>query len=78
MMGYGGLAGMGLFGPTGMLIGIVIWVVVIALTIWGVSALFSGRRGQQRQEDPLTILKRRYAHGEIDKQEYDEVKQTLA
>ena len=78
MMGYGGIAGMGLFGSTGMLIGLVFWVVVIALTIWGVSALFSGRRSQQRQEDPLTILKRRYAQGEINRAEYDQAKQSLA
>lgn len=78
MMGYGGLAGMGLFGPTGMLIGLVFWVVVIALTIWGVSALFGGTRRPRQEEDPLTILKQRYAHGEINRDEYDEANQTLA
>ena len=78
MMGYGGIAGMGLFGPVGMLIGMVFWLVVVVLAIWGVSALFSSTRTQRRQEDPLTILKRRYADGEIDRAEYEEAKQTLA
>ena len=78
MMGYGGIAGMGLFGSTGMLVGLVFWVAVIALTIWGVSALFSGARSPQREGDPLTILRQRYAQGEINRTEYDEAKQTLA
>ena len=78
MMGYGGIAGMGLFGPVGMLIGMAFWVVVVVLAVWGVSALFSGARAPRREEDPQTILKRRYAQGEIDRAEYEEAKQTLA
>lgn len=78
MMGYGGFGGLGLLGSGGMLIGMLFWLVVIGLMIWGVSALFSSGRGSQRDEDPLAILKRRYARGEIDRAAYEEAKQTLA
>jgi putative membrane protein len=76
-MGYGGIAGMGLFGPLGMLIGVAFWVLVVVLVVWGVSALFSGARGPQPEDDPLTILQRRYARGEINQAEYDQAKQAL-
>ncbi|MCC6175720.1 MAG: SHOCT domain-containing protein [Chloroflexi bacterium] len=77
MMGYGGIAGMGLFGPVGMLIGMAFWVVVVVLAVWGVSTLFSGASGPQHAEEPLTILQRRFARGEINQAEYDQAKRTL-
>ena len=77
-MGYGGIAGMGLFGPVGMLIGMAFWVVVVVLAVWGATALFSGARGPQHAEEPLAILQRRFARGEINQAEYDQAKRTPA
>jgi putative membrane protein len=59
---------------------IVFWVLVI----WAVVALVRGGiqpsspdSGSSRPESALEVLKRRYARGEIDKQEYEEKKKDL-
>ena len=53
------------------------WLFWLILVLW----LFSTRRknlGQQTKEDsPLEILKKRFAKGEITKEEYEEIKNTL-
>jgi putative membrane protein len=46
------------------------WVLVIVAIVWIVRA-FSGRGGGEPRETPEQILKRRYARGEIDKDEYE-------
>jgi putative membrane protein len=51
-----------------------IWIVLLIwffLTPWG----YRGRRG--KEETPLDILKKRFASGEINKEEYEERKQVL-
>ncbi len=71
MMGYG----MGAW----MLLGIVFWVLVVAglvlLVIWIVQKALGGRGGAV--ESALEILKKRYARGEISKEEYEEKKRDL-
>lgn len=60
-------------------IGIVLVVVVIAVLVgWHpqgnqTSGSFSGGPG----ESPLEILKKRYARGEINKQEFDQIREDL-
>jgi len=76
MMGPGmmGGSGWGLFGPILMLL---FW----GLVIWGVVALARGVGGPGPGPTPadsaLELLKRRYARGEINKQEYEEKKRDL-
>src|SRR3989304_10284001 len=74
MMGYGGwnnmMGGFGLLGGIPMLL---FWI----LLILGVVALlrYLGRSGQQQEnKTPLEILKKRYAGGEINKKEFEEMK----
>lgn len=75
MMGYGwgmGTAGwifMGLF-----------WIAIIALVIWGVTALLPGTRSSNagRTESPREILDRRFARGEIDAEQYRQAREELA
>ena len=60
---------------------IIVWVVIIALIVWGVIALvkrssFSSDTPQKR--DPLEIAGERYAKGEISKEEYEEIKKNLS
>lgn len=73
MQGYGMMAGMSWLGMAAMLL---IWVGVIALVIWGVSSLFP--RGRATSEpDAVEIVRRRYARGEISREEYLEAVETL-
>ena len=60
---------------------IIVWVVIIALIIWGVVALV--RRGSStpdtsQKRDPLDIAKERYAKGEITKEEFEEIRKNLS
>ena len=45
-------------------------IAVIAAIVWVVSR--SARTGGANEDSPETILKRRYARGEIDRQEYEQ------
>lgn len=78
MMTYGGSWGMGIGMGIGMLL---FW----GLIIFGIVSLITGafsRSGQDqapmyRADDPLEILKKRYARGEIDKAEFDAKRRDL-
>jgi len=76
MMGWG--AGMGWLGPILMA---VFWMAVIVgivfLIRWLVIATIGGRRKGDEEDSPLEILRRRYARGEIDKEEFEEKKRDL-
>lgn len=60
-----------------------IWAVLIALVVWGVSALFPHRTQAARigiDDDKLSardILDRRYARGEIAREDYDLMRQDI-
>src|SRR3989344_866423 len=81
MMGYGwnnmmdGWNGFGLLGWIPMLL---FWIILIL----GVVALFrylgGSARGNGKERPPLDILKERYAKGEIDKKEFEQMKKDLA
>ena len=73
--GYGGC------GWGGMAIMIVFWVIVIALIIGG--AVRMGRHGYWMHGDrhgsnALDIAKERYAKGEINQEEYEQIKKNLS
>lgn len=81
--GYGGMMGpwmMGGFGIAGLLLGGLFLVLVAAGVVWVVQA--SGRTAgtgtsPSPSESPLDILKRRYAKGEITKDQYEAMKRDL-
>jgi uncharacterized membrane protein len=75
MMGYGyGMWGM--WGGFGMLLGLVFWLAVIGLVIWGLRALLEPRERTIRQ-DALGIVRRRFASGEISQAEFEVVRRAL-
>jgi putative membrane protein len=81
--GYGyGMMGPGMMGGYGtMFLMPILWIVVIGLIVWAEVAAVR-RPGesdsQTRSADSvLEILKRRYARGEINKEEYEEKKKDL-
>jgi putative membrane protein len=71
--GYGMMAGMGWLG---LLLMALFWVGVILLVVWGVSNAFPSRR-QAVEPDAQELLKRRYARGEISREEYLQASETL-
>jgi putative membrane protein len=48
-----------------------LWIVVIAAVVWALVKGMAGRATGQ-QDSPEAILKRRYARGEITRDEYDQ------
>lgn len=77
MMGPGMMGGFGTMGFMG-----IFWVLVLGLIIWAVVAAV--RPGESSSSDSATassaldVLKKRYARGEINKEEYEEKKRDLA
>lgn len=70
---------MGGFGGWGMAIGMVL---IPILAIWAVVALvrgfaWSGARGHGQTESALEMLRRRYARGDISREEFEEKKKEL-
>lgn len=55
-----------------------LWLfLIIALIIIAVKALFNSTKQNSNNESPIEVLKRRYANGEIDKEEFEERKKEL-
>ena len=89
-MGHGGMMS-GMMGGAGMmgfgfLLMLLFWGGVIALAVWLVSLLFPGVAGHSTStpaengragETALEILKKRYAHGELSRHEYQQMRQDL-
>ncbi len=71
----------GMFGG-GMWFGWIFWIIILVIIIWAV-VQFTNRNQQNNrlnsnsEETPLEILKKRYAKGEISKEEYEEIKKNL-
>ena len=75
MMGAYGL--MGGFGGLGMPLGVLVWLAVVVLLVWGISSVFTGRNADA-QTEALEMLKRRYAAGEISSAEFETARRALA
>jgi putative membrane protein len=75
--------GMGLVALVGFLVVVLFWGLVIAALVLGVRWLIrADRRGKlpppSATPDPLEALRHRYAKGEIDEEEFDRRRKTLA
>ena len=58
-------------------IGMLIWVALIALVVWLVVRAFGPRPGGGGSQSAEDLLRRRYASGEIDAEEYQSRLETL-
>ena len=75
MMGYGGWGGFG-FGCFFM---IIFWILIILGVVALVRYLGGTKQNSvDKDKTPLDILKERYARGEINKKEFEEIKKDLS
>lgn len=66
------------FGGGFMWISWIFTIVVIALVAWGIGALLSRTKNTPEQPtSALEILKQRYARGEINHEEFEEMRKNL-
>ena len=72
-MGWGG----------GMWIGSIFWLLLLGVIIWAVISFVNNSRNRDQnsnfpgQESALDILKKRYAKGEITREEFEQMKRDL-
>jgi len=74
MMGWFGHGGYGMghgFGGFAMML---LWLGVIVAGIWVVKTLSTGK---PENDSPMDMLKKRYAKGDISKDEYDRMKRDI-
>ncbi len=81
--GFGMVSGFGFVGIIPMILTILFWVVVIALAVWLIGSLASRTNSQPPSnlppaESALDILKKRYARGEITKEQFEEMRRDLS
>jgi len=70
MDGYGMSYGMGI-------LGLIFWILIIIGLVLLIKYLWEGGGTRREQESALELLKKRYARGEISKEEFEEKKKDL-
>ncbi len=72
MDGYGYSMGYGMW-----ILGLIFWILVIIGLVLLIKYLWEGGGARREQESALEILKKKYARGEISKEEFEEKKKDL-
>lgn len=66
--------GMGWWMMFGMIWMVLFWGSIVWLIVWGITRTTGGRR---QDDDPLEIARRRYAHGEITREQFEQLRHDL-
>ncbi|MFO7913971.1 MAG: SHOCT domain-containing protein [Desulfotignum sp.] len=71
--GWGPMMGYGIYG------GIFMWILLVAVAVALIYYIFSRNKKNPdlTKESPMEILKKRYAKGEISKEEFDRIKKEM-
>ena len=67
----------GMMGGGYWILGLIFWILVIIGLALLIKYLLEGSRGKRGEESALEILKKKYARGEISKEEFEEKKKDL-
>lgn len=54
------------------------WLILVIVAAIAIYLIVQAQRGGGTRETPLEILKKRYAKGEITKEEYDQLRRDLS
>ncbi|MDW7774512.1 MAG: SHOCT domain-containing protein [Desulfobulbaceae bacterium] len=73
---YNNFHGYNMVHPLGWIVMIIFWVFIILFII--ILIKNSRHSAETKKETPLDIIKRRYAEGEISKEEFEQLKKDLA
>ena len=77
LLGSLGMGGYGMMG-FGMGFGFIFMLLFLGLIVWLIVTLVNASQSNKKEsEDSLTILKKRYASGEITKKQYEEMRKEL-
>ncbi len=76
LFGSFGMGGYGMIG-FGMGFGFLFMILFWGVVVWLVVSLINASQSSKKDEDSLTVLKKRYASGEISKKQYEEMKKEL-
>ncbi len=67
----------GMMGGGYWILGLIFWILVIIGLALLIKYLWEGSQGKRGEESALEILKKKYARGEISKEEFEEKKKDL-
>ena len=76
LIGSFGMGGYGTMG-FGMGFGFIFMLLFWGLVIWLIVTLINASQSNKNESDSLTILKKRYASGEITKKQFEEMKKEI-
>jgi len=74
-MMWGAHEGMGWWMVFGMIWMVIFWGAIVWLIVWGIGQVSGGDR--RRDDDPIEIARRRYARGEITREQFDQLQRDL-
>ena len=74
MMNFGMMGGWGFFG---VIFVIIVIVGIVLLVVW-LNRKLPDKQNSNSDESPLNILKKRYALGEISKEDYEKMKKDIS
>ncbi len=76
-MQSGMMDGYGMMSGGYWILGLIFWILVIIGLVLLIKYLWEGGGARREQESALEILKKKYARGEISKEEFEEKKKDL-